>query len=230
MCSCKRGDDCFTSLGNTASVTRQVASFNQIHVTNRIKLILIQDTTNPGKIELTGPSNLLDEITTEVKDGKLTLDNTNTCNFVRSYNYTLTLKVYVDDLTDLSIDGIAEVTTVDTLRINQLIINHFALSDISLNLLGNRVYVRSINSAHTKLQGKVAVLDGSIEEISDLDASLLQTDEVLLDTHSPLNCYVNASKGLFVKIYNKGNIYYSKEPSEYKIVDEQLSTGRLLLK
>ena len=68
---------------------------------------------------------------------------------------------------------------------------------------------------------------GSIEEISDVDAEFLKAEEVLLDTHSPLDCIVNASKGIFVKIYGPGSILYVYEPSEYKIVDVQLSSGRL---
>jgi hypothetical protein len=33
-----------------------------------------------------------------------------------------------------------------------------------------------------------------------------------------------------VKIYNKGNIVYSVEPTNYKIVQERLGTGELVLK
>ena len=127
----------------------------------------------------------------------------------------------------LNIDGIASVKTEDTVRINKLDIEHIALSDIQLILSGNEVFLRSRNSAHTRLEGRIKVFKGSIEEISDVDAEFLKAEEVLLDTHTPLDCVVNASKGIFVKIYGPGSILYVNEPSEYKIVDEQLSSGRL---
>ena len=88
----------------------------------------------------------MEEITTEVSDGWLKIKNTNTCNFVRSYDYELTVKVFLKDLSMLNIDGIASVKTEDTVRINKLDIEHIALSDIHLILSGNEVFLRSRNS------------------------------------------------------------------------------------
>jgi len=201
--------------------------FDKISIENRLNLIITQDSVKAGDIVISGPENLLEEITTEVSDGWLKIKNTNTCNFVRSYDYELTVKVFLKDLSLLNVDGIASVKTEDTLTIKKLDVEHLALSDIHLTLSGEEVFLRSRNSAHTKLDGRIKVFKGSIEEISDVDAEFLKAEEVLLDTHTPLDCVVNASKGIFVKIYGPGSILYVNEPSEYKIVDEQLSSGRL---
>ena len=225
--SCQRGADCFTNKGANGSVSRKLEVFDKISIENRLNLIITHDSAKAGDIVISGPENLLEEITTEVSDGWLKIKNTNTCNFVRSYDYELTVKVFLKDLSMLNIDGIASVKTEDTVRINKLDIEHIALSDIHLILSGNEVFLRSRNSAHTRLEGRIMVFKGSIEEISDVDAEFLKAEEVLLDTHTPLDCVVNASKGIFVKIYGPGSILYVNEPSEYKIVDEQLSSGRL---
>jgi hypothetical protein len=225
--SCQRGDDCFTNKGANGSVSRKLEVFDKISIENRLNLIITQDSAKAGDIVISGPENLLEDIITEVSDGWLKIKNTNTCNFVRSYDYELTVKVFLKDLSMLNIDGIASVKTEDTLTIKKLDIEHLALSDIHLTLSGEEVFLRSRNSAHTKLDGRIKVFKGSIEEISDVDAEFLKAEEVLLDTHTPLDCVVNASKGIFVKIYGPGSILYVNEPSEYKIVDEQLSSGRL---
>jgi len=225
--SCQRGDDCFTNKGANGSVSRKLEVFDKISIENRLNLIITQDSVKAGDIVISGPENLLEEITTEVSDGWLKIKNTNTCNFVRSYDYELTVKVFLKDLSLLNVDGIASVKTEDTLTIKKLDVEHLALSDIHLTLSGVEVFLRSRNSAHTKLDGRIKVFKGSIEEISDVDAEFLKAEEVLLDTHTPLDCVVNASKGIFVKIYGPGSILYVNEPSEYKIVDEQLSSGRL---
>ncbi|HBN03126.1 MAG TPA: hypothetical protein DD396_03695 [Bacteroidetes bacterium] len=227
LCSCQRGDDCFTNKGANGSISRKLEVFDKISVENRINLIITQDSAKAGEVVISGPENLLEEITTDVSDGWLKIKNMNTCNFVRSYDYELTINVFLKELRVLNIDGIASVKTEDTLLIKKLDIEHLALSDIHLTLSGDEVFLRSRNSAHTRLDGKIKVFKGSIEEISDVDAEFLKAEEVLLDTHSPLDCIVNASKGIFVKIYGPGSILYVYEPSEYKIVDVQLSSGRL---
>ena len=227
LCSCQRGDDCFTNKGANGSISRKLEVFDKISVENRINLIITQDSAKAGEVVISGPENLLEEITTDVSDGWLKKKNMNTCNFVRSYDYELTINVFLKELRVLNIDGIASVKTEDTLLIKKLDIEHLALSDIHLTLSGDEVFLRSRNSAHTRLDGKIKVFKGSIEEISDVDAEFLKAEEVLLDTHSPLDCIVNASKGIFVKIYGPGSILYVYEPSEYKIVDVQLSSGRL---
>ena len=227
-CMGDRKDDCITSMGEVTSLTRAVASFERVYVADRIEVVLIQDSTQFGNIRLEGPANLLPQIRSEVNEGQLRLINDNTCNFVRSFDYSLRVYVFVKELTDLQVESIAEVTTQDTLHVGFLSITHHALSDITLTLSGDEVFVRSRNSASTTLQGKLRVLKGSIEEISDLNAQALDCEEVYIDSHTPLDCFVSASKGMYMKIYNTGNIYYNREPTDYNILAHRSGTGQLL--
>jgi hypothetical protein len=229
-CSKPQMDDCITSLGKEKSETRVVDSFTKLYVEDRIEVTLIQDSTKVGRIELFGPGNILGQIASEVEEGKLRLLNRNTCNFVRSFNYSLKANVYVADLELLEIESIATVNTLDTLHLTSLSIYHNALSDIDLTLdCKQDVYVQSLNSATTVLHGRAKTLKGSIEEITILDARDLVCEEVLLDLHSPLDSYVNATKGLFAKIFNSGNLYYTQEPTDYKELNIRRSSGNLIL-
>ncbi|MDC0580232.1 DUF2807 domain-containing protein [Bacteroidia bacterium] len=227
-CQGDRKDDCITSMGKKTVITRSVLSFNKLYVEDRIEVILKQDSSRHGEILLEGPSNLLNQVHSEVSNGQLRLINTNTCNFARSFNYDLKVYVFVDQLIDLQVESIAEVITADTLNVDFLSIKHTALSDIDLTLSGKEVFIRSRNSATTRLHGNLKVLKGSIEEISDLDAAELTCDEVYLDSHSPLDCTVNPSLGMYMKIYNSGNIYYIQEPTAYRILAHRSGTGNLL--
>ncbi|MDG1720457.1 MAG: DUF2807 domain-containing protein, partial [Bacteroidia bacterium] len=191
---------------------------------------LVQDSSQYGRIELNGPSNLLDQIESNVSNKQLRLVNTNTCNFVRSFNYEIKVKVYVNELTGIHVESIAEVVSSDTINIGFLNILHPALSDIKLTLSGDEVFIQSRNSAKTILEGNLKVLKGSIEEISDLNSEHLICDEVYLDSHSPLDCYVNATKGMYMNIYNSGNIFYVNEPSDYKILASRTGSGQFLKK
>lgn len=229
-CGGEQKDDCITKLGKVVSEQRDVLPFDKLYVEDRIKVFLVQDSINYGHIELNGPSNLLNQIESTVTDNQLRLINTNTCNFIRSFNYDINVYVYVKELTEIHLESIAEVVSNDTININFLNIFHPALSDINLILSGDEVFIRSRNSASTILRGNLRVLKGSIEEISNLDAQYLVCEEVYIDTHSPLDCYINATKGMYLKILNSGNIFYINEPTDYKILAEQTGSGQLLKK
>jgi hypothetical protein len=229
-CGGEQKDDCITKLGKVVSEQRDVLPFDKLYVEDRIKVFLVQDSINYGRIELNGPSNLLNQIESTVTDNQLRLINTNTCNFIRSFNYDINVYVYIKELTEIHLESIAEVVSNDTININFLNIFHPALSDINLILSGDEVFIRSRNSASTILRGNLRVLKGSIEEISNLDAQYLVCEEVYIDTHSPLDCYINATKGMYLKILNSGNIFYINEPTDYKILAEQTGSGQLLKK
>lgn len=229
-CGGEQKDDCITKLGKVVSEQRDVLPFDKLYVEDRIKVFLVQDSINYGRIELNGPSNLLNQIESTVTDNQLRLINTNTCNFIRSFNYDINVYVYIKELTEIHLESIAEVVSNDTININFLNIFHPALSDINLILSGDEVFIRSRNSASTILRGNLRVLKGSIEEISNLDAQYLVCEEVYIDTHSPLDCFINATKGMYLKILNSGNIFYINEPTDYKILAEQTGSGQLLKK
>lgn len=230
-CSGDRRNDCITGLGDDGSITRQVESFNKLYVEDRIRLVIHQDSSRAGEVELNGPENLLGQVLTDVSDGELRLINSNTCNFVRSFDYELEVKVYVDKLVRLEIESIAEVSVIDTLFVDFLEIRHTALSDINLTLGGNEVFIRSRNSASTKLRGRIKTLKGSIEEVSSLDAGELICDNVLVDTHTKLETYIRAQKLIYVNIFNSGNVFYLVDkPSEYAAIGMNTGSGKLLEK
>jgi hypothetical protein len=231
--SCKgdRRNDCITALGSDGFEVRQVGNFSRLYVEDRIKLVIKQDSARAGEVVLSGPENLLGQVLSDVSDGELRLTNNNTCNFVRSFNYTLEVKVFVDKVSRLEVESIAEVIVEDTLFVDFLEIRHMALSDIDLTLGGGEVFIRSRNSASTKMRGRINTLKGSIEEVSSLDAGELICDNVLIDTHTRLETYVRAKKLIYVNIYNSGNVFYLiDEPSEYAAVGTHTGDGQLMKK
>lgn len=227
------GDDnrCLKSLGDEVETERNIdAYFDALLVEDRIKVRLIQDSVQAGKLIFRGPENLLPSIGAVVQDGELKLTNNNTCNFLRSFDYILEIDVYLAQLNRLGVESIAVVKCKDTLRIDRLEVFHNALSGIDLLVKGNEMYIQSRNSASTTLRGRVNALKGSIEEVSDLNAKELLANDVLLDTHSPLDSKINALEGYYLNLYNRGNIEQFGNASEYQIVNEQTSTGIVIQK
>lgn len=226
-CAKEQMNDCFTPLGEVVTVTRQLQDFEQIKGSDVIEVILIQDSSRAGEVEIIAPENLIPQIKTEVEDAVLHLRNTNTCNFVRSYNYTIVVKAYFKQLSQLVAESASKFTSHDTLYLQNLRFINNALSTSIILLNADEVFIQSKNSSETILKGRAKVLKGTIEEVSNLEARTLVSDEVLIDTHTPYDCFIQAQKGIYVNIYNSGNIFYLEEPTEYKLVGTNRGGGRL---
>lgn len=228
-CKKEQLDDCFRRTGEDVTVERPLSAFNQLVVGDKFKIILTQDTSQSEKAIITAGEHIIEGLTTEIKDSVLTIENCNKCNFVRSYKREVQIELVLHNLKDIEVFGATSITTSDTLELENLNIFHSALEDIDLQLnLSGELSIESINSGGTKLHGKANKLSGSIEEITDMDARNFVCKEVIFDTHTPLDCYINATKLIYVGIYNKGNIYYVHEPSDYASVHETIGEGKLL--
>ena len=228
-CKKEQLDDCFQSTGDDVTIERLLDDFREIEVGDKFQVILEYDSVNGNRVEITGGEHVLEGISTEVQGGILTIANTNRCNFVRSFKRLVTVHVYLKELSHITMTGAATISCIDTLRLDSLHIDHSALEDLDLTIdCAGQVYVESINSGATFLRGQAFKLAGSIEEITNLDARDLVCTEVLLDSHSPLPCYINGTKLIYVGIFGNGNIYYVTEPTERKEVRARTGEGQLL--
>lgn len=222
-------DDCFTSAGSEREEVRELPEFTKLKLNDNYQVTLIQDRNSKPSVRLSGGRNLLEGIIPVVENGILEFRNENTCNFVRSFKHRIKLEITLNEIDELILSAAPQISSADTLHLKNIDIWHSALSDLELTLdVENRVYIQSINSSRTVLHGKARKLEGSIEEVADLDARDLLCDEVLIDTHTPLDCFINAREIIFVKIYNQGNIYYVSEPSIQKEVNVRKGSGDLL--
>lgn len=229
-CRPEQMDDCITSYGNMGTEMRLLDSFNRLEVGDRFHVVLVQDTNMPPYIILSGGRNMFKGVKTEVKRGKLRIENHNSCNFVRDFKKVLTLTINARYLNDLSVSSATDVVCKDTLHIPYFNMYTAALADHVLWLNTDEIFVNSINSGSVTLAGEARVLKGSIEEVTNLDASDLMAREVLIDSHTTWDCTVNASDIIYVRIYNSGNIFYIKEPSVLLELNKREGKGNLLKK
>jgi len=233
LTSCRKDqlNDCFQSTGNDITETRDVGAFSKIVVGENFDLILTQDSTQSEQVKITCGSKIIGQIIAKVKNNTLTIENKNTCNFVRSYNRKISIEIRVRFLEHIELFSAANLSSPDTLhfeKIRYLKLNSFGLGDIDLKIKTGWLDVRSVNSGNIKLQGFSNILTGSIEEVTQFDARNLLCDDVYIDCHSPLDCFVNPKLKLFVKIFNSGNVYYNTKPTEALELVEQKGSGQMI--
>jgi len=229
-CSKEQMNDCFQATGDNISETRATGTFSKIIIGEKFDLILSQDSTQPEQVTITAGSKIIDQIKTQVKNNTLSIKNKNTCNFVRTYDRKIKIEIRVKFLDYIEISSATNLSSNDTLnfkKIPKLTLNNLGLGDINLKIKAGWLNIRTINSGNLILEGFSNILSCSIEEVTVFDARKLLCDDVYIDCHTPLDCYVNARIQLFAKIFNSGNVYFVSEPSKKLELTVQRGSGGL---
>ena len=92
--SCQKMDALFKN-GEPVTEYRTVGqNFTVVSMFNNVNVKLVQD--RHPHLELTCPKNLIEKVTTEVKNDTLVIKNENDFNWIRSYDYSIDLTVYYD--------------------------------------------------------------------------------------------------------------------------------------
>lgn len=222
----KSPGDCFTSTGNATTVERSIADFTGILMLDNIDVELIKG--NSPKVEVTAGEHIIDNIITEVIDSELQIKNQNACNFVRSYDKPIKVKVYFQQLDSLEYRSIGNVICHDT-------ISNADRFKIDIFEGAGRIELE-LNTKYSHLNfyyGTAELIVSGFSQVNyiyqasygPIDARNLVTSFNYLENKSTNNCYVQANLVLGVTISSIGNVYYWGSPS---ISLERNGSGQLL--
>lgn len=226
--SCKKSSvsDCFNSTGPITIVERSITGFHSIILKDNINLVLESSNTNHLTIE--AGNNLLPKIISEISDSILTIQNNNSCNWVRNYNSPVTAYLSFTRLDTIEYRSIGNITSNDTIHIEDLLINvKEGAGEISFIVNASTLHCNlHYGTADIKMKGKsnvCYVYSNSFGLINNLD---LSADFVYLNNRSSNDVYIEANKVLGVTIENIGNVFYKGNP--YDISLNQIGSGQLI--
>lgn len=226
--SCKRADDLFKSYGKDVTVIRQVENFKRITAGEKFDVVLVQDSAQAGRIEMTAGENVIDGYTTKVSNGELFITNENRFNWVRKLKVRQKVVIYFKDLEAIQIHGSAKFTCIDTIYNNHKInINHGGLEDAELCIDGDYIFADCTNTGGVILKGKCFLISASIDDISFVDSRNLSADKCYLNSFSKDDSYVDAKSVLEIKSFGTGNIFYRTLPGA-AVTIEAKGTGKVM--
>ncbi|MBK8341347.1 MAG: DUF2807 domain-containing protein [Flavobacteriales bacterium] len=115
LCACQREqwDDCITSTGFDSEEVRTPGVFSTVDLDDRIDLVL--EKMESGTVAVEAGENLIDQVSTNLRDGVLEIRNANKCNWVRSFKPRITVKVPLADVAKLVLRGTGNVRCTDTI-------------------------------------------------------------------------------------------------------------------
>lgn len=226
--SCKKGHwgDCFMGTGDVKTENRTLNSFTEVELYDNINVILIEGTEN--KVEIEAGENLIPGITTNVSGGKLKIENTNTCNFMRSYKIPINVYLTYNSLRTFTHYGGGKITCQDTLRNNFYeFIQWFGSGNFELKINNDTLKLGfHTGSGNADIYGKTKELSLYSAGNSIFRCGNLLADKVYINQSSTGDFTVNAISELYVQIYNYGDVFYYGNPA---LLDQQFhGTGQLI--
>jgi hypothetical protein len=224
-CNKESAPDCFKRAGQDAQVVRELDFFSRIETKDFIHIELKEWPT--FQVEIRGPENILPKIKTAVEDEILFIENENTCNFVRSFNRPITVRIYAPQFTTFIHNGTGDIRIVDTLQGPSFFLeNNDAAGIFSGHIeCDTLVVISHTGVSDVNISGSVKRLELFSQGLGRMDASALRADVALINNSSINDVSVWAEQYLFAFIGSKGNIFYAPTQADIDPVIE--GTGQV---
>jgi hypothetical protein len=225
LLSCSK-DGCSFSSGSITSQTRNVSTFNEIILYDKINLILKEDSVQT--LTVSTNNNLLDGIKTEVSNGVLTIQNENHCTLLASPGLQVNVFISVSQLQQIMYYGAGNINSVNTFHSDQITVDSwYGTGTIKLDVLVNQLnaYVRN-NNAQLIFSGQSNSTTIYCADEGYINMFQLNSTNLMLNQRSIRDIDINVSGLLYADIVYKGNVFYKGNP--LKIDSLITNSGRLI--
>jgi len=208
--SCKKENnkDCFKNNGLISKETRQLSEFDSLFIGPRFDVTLVEDSVN--YIVLTSGRNLLELLSSEIKNRKLSLINNNKCNWVRSFDIPLEAEIHYTRMHHIEVLGSGTINNLDTLKRDSLSIELYDASG-NIDLLVNNQLIRvaqHTGASDLSIKGRTGGLFIYCASLGLSDCVDLNAGYVFARNKSSADMRV-FSNGLFdLSVEGDGNLFY----------------------
>lgn len=225
-CNKENAPDCFQKAGEHKLISREVDEWNSIELRDYLQIELVDSSAQ--FIELEGPDNLLSDIETSVKEGKLLIKNNNTCNFVRSFKHRIIVRIFAPAFPDIQNYGTGDITSVNTIEATIFKIdNRDAAGQISISVDVDTLTIATHTGVcDVNIGGNSQIANIFNQGLGKIDARTLSNTDAFVNNSSINDVFVNCNGYFYGHITYSGNIYYSGTPNY--IESNILGNGRIL--
>ena len=231
-CDSESASDCFQKTGAIIQQEITVEFFDKILVNRDIELIIKEGLEQKVVIE-TG-KNLLNDVEAIVSDGKLTLTDNNSCNYVRDYGIT---KIYITapNITqirsstqyDVRSDGVLRYPSLTVLSEDYNLPESFTNGNFILDIDSNSFRLVFNNLSNCFISGKTNNLNITFAAgTSRFEGRNLIAQNIQLWNRSSNDMIVNPNQEIKGKISGTGNVISVSRPPIVEV--EEVYKGKLI--
>lgn len=192
---------------NTVTETRKVASFEGIDVSSAIS-VTVEDGNYNGQISVEAPDNIMNRITTEVKNGVLVMKINGTVNLKNS---SIKIKFPHQKLRSFNLSGATNVTVLPTQKVEKMAVDLSGASNLKLDVVSNSISVDNSGASSMKISGNVQDLNISVSGASSFIGKELKAANVVVDCSGASSTTVWAVNNLTADSSGASSVRYVDE-------------------
>jgi len=199
--------------GKIVTIERSVGEYDRVALAGWYDVELVDG--NEGELTLTGESNLLEYIKTEVKDGKLIIKQKRGVNLKpSSWKEGILVIVPVESVDGVSLSGSGDIIGKTVLKSNNFKTSISGSGDITLEIEAQSIAASMSGSGDINLSGKTTDFDVSISGSGDIKAYDLEADFVEAQVSGSADIKVTANEMLKARVSGSGDISYKGNPKK----------------
>lgn len=215
-----------TSMVKAEEQSRKVEPFNEISLRIAAKVHLEQGTKQ--NLEIVAKPSTLEEIITEVKDGKLIIRFPNKDFFWKTFQPgEITIYITTPEINGLGVSGSGDIIAENDIKTKILDLGVSGSGNIRLSSLSAEQVKTAISgSGDIVLAGENPAQDLSvaISGSGNLKAMNYKADDVSVKIAGSGNVDIEAIKNLYVRLAGSGNVTYKGNP----LIDQSIAgSGRV---
>jgi hypothetical protein len=213
--------DCIRGNGNVSTSERALTGFQKVDVKGSFEVIIIK--SNNFNVKIESDENLIENIKTEVKEGKLLISNTKSiCG-----SKDLKITVYMPELNSISCSGASVVKSNDDFESEKFEIKSSGASEISAKINAKLLVSKFSGASSVKLRGKADTHAVESTGASSLKATELEVNNYAIDSRGASDCKINVIKELAVTSSGASDIKYIGDPKVSKSVKGASNISKL---
>lgn len=198
--------------GNMVTETRNTAAYDKIAVAGFFDVHLVKG--EEGEITLKGEENLLEYISTTVKNGVLLIKVKQKVNLSTSWNKSISLRVPVTEINGVKLSGSGDVTSEVTLEAPDFEIAVSGSGDIVLDVDAQFITTKVSGSGDIDLSGKAKDIAIKVSGSGDVNAYGLEAQNAKVEVSGAADVKVHATGLLEARVSGSGDVRYKGNPKK----------------
>lgn len=207
---------CNISNGKIISIEKELENFSGIKVLDNINLEWVKH--NDYKTIINGDENLIDQIELTIKDELLTIENKNTCTWLRDNLNQINIKLYAPSPNLIILKGNGSVISKDTITSNLRIENYDNQGSINLNIKNDSTFAfLETGSLDLTLTGESNYFYLYNVGYNYIFAKDFITRQCHINNNSWVTSQVSVTQKLIIEDYSIGEIQYWGNPNSVEV-------------